>query len=240
MIGTMTPTVLLALMPAVPLPVLGDQGGWSGVVSALLIAAFTHLAWPATVLTLACMFREAVRGLLGRIKSASSKYGTVTLESGRLAALLLQAETMANTLGLPQPIAAVRIITRDTSAHEAAVTQGLKAAAKRPRIVISDTWQFLVDSTCQLVEDRCGKRPATADVIAAAAAHDVDSATVNLVVLPTSIANVEIVAGSPAPVKDDAVRYVNLISRVHQRIAERIRRPDTAANRRDTFTGEGK
>ncbi len=216
--------LMVPLSSGVSLPVLADRGDWSDVVSALLIAAIAHLAWPATVLTLAWMFREPVRSLLGRVQSTRSKYGEVTFGSGKLAEKLGQAEAIADALALPPAIAAVSPIDNHTTAHEAAVTQGLRTAARRPQTVIVDTWQFLLDDTCRIVARRSGKRPG--DAVAAIAKH-VDSETLGLVLRLMLLKEEAIAGGSAGPVKDDAVRYVKLVSRAHQRIAERLPQADS-------------
>jgi hypothetical protein len=205
----------------------------------LLTAAFAHLPWPLTVLALAWMYRKPFFALLGRVESASSKYGKVTLGTGRLAERLGRAEAMADALALPQPIAAVRLVTSDTDAHEAAVTEGLKAAARRPQIVIADTWQFLVDSTCQLVGDQSGTRPPPSEVIVAASQY-VDLGTLQIMTMLMLIPREDLFGPTASPVKDDAVRYVKVSSRVYQRIAERIRNSQVRAEPRGATTGENK
>ena len=125
------PTVTFAAL------VLADWNGFGRGITDLTVAAFSHLGWPAVIVTLALTFRSSVRELLDRIELASWKDAKLTLGRRRLLDKLAQAEAMADALSLPPAIVPGR---RVADGVEQAIKDCLKTASKQPARAIVDGW----------------------------------------------------------------------------------------------------
>ena len=78
-----------------------------------------------------------------------------------------------------------------------------------------------MDSTCDLVETRTGKRPSPTEWIAAASGF-LASGTLQVINLLMSIQSDEVTGGSTAVEKDEAVRYISPVSRTHRAIVQSV------------------
>ena len=137
----MVPCMSLSI-PSLAASITGERmlTNWNGFgrgVADLVVAAFSHLAWPAVVLVLASMFRKSVSDLLERVQFASWKGGKLTLGTRRLLEKLGQAEAMANALAFPPAIAPGR---SPADGVEQGVKQCLNTASKQPGRAMADAW----------------------------------------------------------------------------------------------------
>jgi hypothetical protein len=209
--------------------------------TALSIAIVSHVSWPITIITLAWMFKDSLRSLLGRVESANSKYLKFTLRSHEPFDKLNRGEGIADTLELPSAPDSKR---RPTNEFEERLKQVMALASKQPSAALFSAWDLLMQLTGADIERQTGKQPPP-DQIIPEAAKIYEQKIVGLMALLLTIVEQQKSNPSAAMEKDFVFRFNKLISRVilslnRTQVTGELGASDAGTNAGPTIAGDTK